>query len=1292
VKRPSIQLGSTAGSDAPGTQPESAAQADRLFQQATQLHRNGKIAQAEEKYLELLSHDPRHTQGLHYLAALHHQTGRYSDAIAIYERAVDTAPRDFAIRMNFANTLHQLGRFEDALVQYEHAAEVEPKNVDVQIKMGIVERALNRYRKAAERYAAALEIDPDNAAAHHNLANIFVGVRQFANAHRHYTRVMQVAPDMELVVGNWLLNMQQLCDWTYWEPAVKKVIADTKAGKMATPPFPTLASRIPADIKRKAAEIYTTRNFPHSRNPAWKGEIYNHDKIRVGFISADFREHAASRLTVEIYERLNRKRFEVYGFSLIPSDQSELRARLENAFDHFHQIINETTEQIVSLIRSSEIDILVDLGGHTSGSRTDVLAQRPAPVQINYLGFPGTMGASYIDYIIGDNTLIPPSHYEYYSEKIIVMPDCYQPTDSNKPVSDRNITRQECGLADDAFVYCTFNNNFKMTPDDFDVWMRILSAVPNAQFWLVEVTDLVRENLMKETEKRGISKDRIIFAQHAPYPEHLARHRCADLFLDCFHYNAGTMASEALWMGLPLLTCPGDNFSNRMAASLLNCLDLPELIASSHEDFEKRAIEFARDPKQLEAIKEKLVSHAKTHPLFDMARYTNNLENAFEQIVTKTRNGLPPDHILVGRQDEKAVVSDGSAPPQPTATEMFQRAEFLHRQNDYQAAEQAYERLLGLYPDHADGLNFYGVLKRQIGELDGSIALIEKSIAANPKHFGSRFNLAGVLRRAGKTSEALREYEEVVALKPDYADAHNFKGELLAALGRVDEAVDAFQIAIALQPDAARPLANLANLYLAEKQFEQASEYFQKANALDPDIELSEGNSLLIEQQLCRWQNWKEKVDHLAEGIEEGKLVGSPFALLATPIPANLKRQLAEDFTEKMFPPSDQPLWNGEIYNNDRIKIGYISADFRHHAVTFLTAELFERHDHDRFEIQAFSLCDEENTPLRQRLKTAFDYFHDLGKKSDDDIAQLIRSLDIDVLVDLGGFTGGARPSVLAKRPAPVQVSYLGFPGTTGAPYVDYVVADEVLIPRSHYQNYSEKVITLPDCYQPSDTRRYIAETNPMRTDFGLDPECFVYCSFNTNYKITPDVFDIWCRLLNATPASQLWLVRNSDQVTENLLHEAKARGVNPDRIIFAERLPLPDHLARHKCADLFLDSFHYNAGATASDALWMGLPLLTCPGDGFANRMATSLLSTLGIPELIADSPKEYERIALKLANNREKLSQIQSKLEANRKTSPLFSMERYTRHLEAAFTAATERVRAGLSPDHITVPAIDD
>jgi predicted O-linked N-acetylglucosamine transferase (SPINDLY family) len=409
---------------------------------------------------------------------------------------------------------------------------------------------------------------------------------------------------------------------------------------------------------------------------------------------------------------------------------------------------------------------------------------------------------------------------------------------------------------------------------------------------------------------------------------------------------------------------------------------------------------------------------------------------------------------------------------------------------------------------------------------------------------------------------------------------------------------------------------------------------------------------------------------------------------VAIPSTSAEQLQCARTWAENNFRLQSSPVWRGERYTHDRIRIGYLSADFHQHATSQLMAGVFEHHDRTRFEVTAISVGPNDGSDMRRRIEAAFERFVDAKPQSDTQIAELVRALEVDILVDLKGYTQDARTGILAMRPAPIQVNYLGFPGTIGAGFIDYIVADRNVIPEHDYDCYVEKIAWLPESYQANDRDRAIADLMPVRAEHGLPDDAFVFCCFNDNYKITPDVFSSWMRILAAVENSVLWLFEDNPTAADNLRREAQARGVAPRRLVFAQRLPTSAHLARHRCADLFLDTVPYGAHTTASDALWTGLPVVTCLGETFAARVGASLLNAIRLPALITTTPAAYEQLAIELANDPARLAALRAKLARDRLTTPLYDTEQYTRDLETAYAAMMERHMAGLPPDHVRVP----
>jgi predicted O-linked N-acetylglucosamine transferase (SPINDLY family) len=540
--------------------------------------------------------------------------------------------------------------------------------------------------------------------------------------------------------------------------------------------------------------------------------------------------------------------------------------------------------------------------------------------------------------------------------------------------------------------------------------------------------------------------------------------------------------------------------------------------------------------------------------------------------------------------------------------------------------------------------------------------------------------------------EALASYNRAVMLRPDYAEALSNRGVTLYELKRFAEALASYDRALTVRPNYADALYNRGNTLKGLQRFEEALASYDRALAMKPDHAHAFNEIADCVNKLCNWHRRTDVADKVIAQILEKKSIIYPFTLLGYSGDPSLQLQCARNYVADRVPTLSPTLWAGPIWRNNKVRVAYLSADFHQHATAYLMAELFELHDRSRFEIIGVSYGIDDKSEMRKRLVAAFDQFHDVLRKSDEEVAKLLHDLRIDIAIDLKGYTQDFRFGILAYRPAPIQASYLGFPGTIGAEFIDYIIADKTVAPFEHQVFYTEKIVHLPDCYQVNDTKRRIAERTPTRQETGLPDNGFVFCCFNNNWKITPDIFRVWMRLLHVVEGSVLWLLGDNKSAERNLRMEAQACGIDPARLVFASRLPLEGHLARHRVADLFLDTLPVNAHTTASDALWAGLPVVTRLGESFAGRVAASLLNAVGLSELVTHSIEDYEALALRLAKDPSLLEGYRNQLAKNRLTHPLFDTDRFRRHIEASYLQMWEIWQRGEQPRSFAVEAERD
>jgi predicted O-linked N-acetylglucosamine transferase (SPINDLY family) len=606
---------------------------------------------------------------------------------------------------------------------------------------------------------------------------------------------------------------------------------------------------------------------------------------------------------------------------------------------------------------------------------------------------------------------------------------------------------------------------------------------------------------------------------------------------------------------------------------------------------------------------------------------------------------------------------------------------------EWQNSLVSFNQAIKIKPDYAEAYYNRGNALQELKHLEKALLSYAQAISIKPDYAEAYNNRGNTLQELKRLEEALVSYGKAISIKPDYAEAYYNRGNSLQELKRLEEALASYGKAISIKPDYIDAHYNLGTVFRELKRFDEAVACYDKVLHIKPDYKFAIGLLQHVKMLTCNCGNFDNQKDLILQKIDSNEIVIPPFVLVGLADTPTTHRSCSEIYIKENFPQNSTLGVIPKYIKKNKIRLGYYSADFRTHAVAILIAELIEVHNKEQFELIAFSFGPDVKDEMQTRLSKSFDQFIDVGNKSDQAVAELSRQLGIDIAIDLGGLTGDCRTGIFSFRAAPIQVNYLGYPGTMGANYIDYIIADHTLIPATSHKFYSEKVIYLPNTYQVNDRKKVISDKEFNRTELGLPEDGFIFCCFNNNYKILPTTFDGWIRILKAVDSSVLWILQDNDWVENNLREEVQKRGVKESRLIFGKRMPLSEHLARHRQADLFLDTFPYNAHTTASDALWAGLPVLTMMGESFASRVAASLLKAIDLPELITSSQDQYETLAIELASNPNKLKAIRDKLERNRLTTPLFDTPSFTKHIEIAYTRMYERYHADLPPDHIYI-----
>ena len=608
--------------------------------------------------------------------------------------------------------------------------------------------------------------------------------------------------------------------------------------------------------------------------------------------------------------------------------------------------------------------------------------------------------------------------------------------------------------------------------------------------------------------------------------------------------------------------------------------------------------------------------------------------------------------------------------------------------NKFEEAIESWTKAIEIDPNSLDAYNNRGNALIKLKKNELALKNFDQALKLKPNFSQALHNRSVVLKNLNRFEVALESVNKAIEINPKYVDAYNLKGVILRELNQIENSLNSYDKAIKLNPNFADAHLNRGNLLLNEnKQLNLALESFTKALKINPNLNFLFGKYIHTKAWLSNWDLIDEEINSLKDKITSGMKTATPFPILSLIDLPDLQKKNAENYVKNEYSLSSNLEPIVKRPSNKKIRIGYYSADFNNHPTSFLMIQLLELHDRSNFEIFCFSLANRKDDEMRKRVSNSCDKFLDVSLKSDEEIARISRDLNIDIACDVMGFTKGNKFQIFAEKCAPIQVSYLAFPGTTGANFIDYVIADKTVISQELKKYYSEKIIFLPDTYQVNDSAKKISDKVFTREEMGLPNDSFVFCCFNKNYKILPRVFDIWMNLLKKVKGSVLWLLVENSKARENLKKEATKRNIDENRIIFAKIMPLNDHLARHRCADLFIDTFPYTAHTTCSDALWAGLPVVTRIGKSFASRVSASLLNAIDLPELITHSEEEFENLALDFANNKNKLNQVKVKLEKNKISNSLFNTKLYTKNIESSYKIIYDRYLKDLPVEDVEI-----
>ncbi len=617
------------------------------FKKAISFFENNKLESAEEICLKIYNLDSKNFDNLRLLNFIYFKKKNFSKALDFINKAIEINPNFAEAYMEKGNALNGIKKFDSAIKNYEKAIKINPNYSHAYYNKGLVFHELKKIKDAEENYSKAIKINPNHIYAYNNRAFALQQLKKFDESLKNYNKVYQIDPNFNFLLGKIAHTKSLLCHWESLDKVLKILKNKLNNNEAASVPFDLLSLYDSPLLQKKTSEIFIEKTFGSKKNyEPFLNKIEN-KKIRIGYYSADFYSHAMTHLLVRLFELHDKSKFEIIAFSFGPEKKDEISKRIKNSFSQFLKVNSKTNKEISQLSKKLNIDIAVDLMCHTANNRIEIFSERCAPVQINYLGYPGTSGAKFIDYIIADKILIPTENQKYYSEKIIYLPNTYQVRDSKQKISNKIYTKKEMDLPEKGFVFCCFNQNYKINPNVYNIWMNLLKKTNDSVLWLIKDSELGAANLKKEAIKRGIEPNRIIFAKRMEISEHLARHKLADLFIDTFPYTSHTTCSDALWSGLPVIARQGQSFPSRVSASLLNAVGLKDLITKTDKEYESLILKIVKSPNILKEIKKKLKKNILTEPLFNTKLYTKNIETSYKKIHERNKLKLKPENIYI---------------------------------------------------------------------------------------------------------------------------------------------------------------------------------------------------------------------------------------------------------------------------------------------------------------------------------------------------------------------------------------------------------------------------------------------------------------------------------------------------------------------------------------------------------------------------------------------------------------------------------------------------------------------
>lgn len=1297
----------------------------QLLTKAIEDHQQSRLVEAEAGYRKILEITPDHADANHLLGVIAYQVGKLGMAEKLITKAIQTDPHQPNFHLNLGNVLQDLNRAPEAMASYGKALEINPDFPEAHNNVGNALKNSGDLKQAILHFGKAIELRPTYAEAHNNLGNALNDINKPDEAIPHLRRAVEIndgyieaynnlaralstngehqeaadwcrktitlAPDFidaHINLGVILLKMGQteeclaICQNAVTlapdNPATHVALAnvlrtfgrfdealasynqaldlkpdheEAHSNKLMTLHY--AANTQCEDLYSAAIRWAAPYNEPLPIRPQ-ANERQGERPLRIGYVSADFNRHPIGFYLDRILPFHTSDKFEIVCYSN-NRKTDDVTERLRAATILWRDVVGVSDQKMAQQIREDKIDILVDLSGHTAGNRLSVFAMRPAPVQVTWMGYTGTTGLKAMDFILADTFVLPEHEQEYFTETVKYLPGsylCFDPPRVDLSVEPPPVTNAG------HITFGSFNNRIKITPEAIAVWSNILKAVSGSQI-LLKTTLLddagVRQSVLEQFQANGIDEDRVMLEGRSPRDELLKAYQRIDIALDTLPYGGGVTTAEAIWMGVPVISLRSERWSGRLGETILNAIGVPELVAENRDQYCTMAIDLAQDSPRLEAYYRDLRDLMEISAFCDGPAFASKLEQAYEEMWAAY---IPENTATCG--ERTLSIDDG-----------YNEA-VAHQQNGQTAeAEEIYRLILEVDVNHTGALHNLGVIIMDQGNLEEALSLFDKSISLAPD-IAPFHNSRGVaLFKAGRIADAIKAYRKSTSINPNNPQALRNIGTALREINKPAKALVHFQEALEQDPEDTNSLNGAGAALLDLNQPEKAAPYFQKVLKRHPDfaeVHYNLGNAYKDMGQFDESISSYSRTIELKPDFElahSNKLVTLHYA------PSTTTKDLfttASDWAagyNANIPVVDFP----NIPDPERrLRVGYVSADFSKHPVGFYLCQILPFHNNSTVDLFAYSNSKKVDS-VTDLLKKNVTAWHDVLQLSDQEVAQQIKEDEIDILIDLSGHTQGNRLGVFALRPAPIQITWMGYTGTTGLKTMDYILADQFVLPEHEKQFFSEAVAYLPGCYLCFDPPDFdIPTVPPPARKAGY----ITFGSFNNRIKITPEAIASWASILKTVDGSRMFLktaLLDSKEARQILIDQFQAHGISADRIELEGRSVRKDLLAAYQRVDIILDSHPFGGGVTTVEALWMGVPVIVLRNDRWSGRLGETILKAVGLAELVADSPELYHNLAIELANDLPRLDKLHDELRTKIISSPFCDGPAFTRKLEDAY-----------------------